>query len=115
MCQAVKRIIKCTICSQVLPSEDGVRFVVNKEKADKWLHQINEAIGTSHLDAGAAQKLAGRLSWSTQFLFHKLGRAMIKPIFAQKVSKNGAVGTRLRESLIWWSWVLQQDIAQTRL
>ena len=34
----------------MLPSEDGVRFVVNKEKADKWLHQINEAIGNA-LDA----------------------------------------------------------------
>ena len=119
-------------CGQVCSGSSGVRFTLNKEKADKWLDQIQLAISEQHLDSGASQKLAGRLAWSTQFLFNRcfvhllhfismlycshlrLGRAMIKPIFAHKLSTSGLVSTRLLVALRWWSWVLQQEISELR-
>ena len=93
--------------AQVAPGAMGVNFTVCPIKADKWRNDIIAAIEQKQLDSGGAQKLAGRLSWSTQFLFHKLGRGMIKPIFAQKVSTTGSVGPRLMEALIWWRDALQ--------
>ena len=76
--------------------------------------QIDKAILTKQLDCGAAQKLAGRLTWSTQLLFHKLGRAMIKPVYAQKASATGSVGPRLLEALRWWRDVLQRETSEER-
>ena len=96
------------------PKSDGVKFAVNEDKAAKWLSQIKLAIETGNLDPGASQKLAGRLTWSTQFLFHKLGRAMIKPVYAHKVAQGGVVGKWLMQALKWWLWVLQCDISQLR-
>ena len=76
------------------------------EKATKWASQIQEAIVSKQLDSGSAQKLAGRLNFATQHLFHKLGRAMIKPVYAQKTTGTGMVGRRLLEALAWWLVVL---------
>ena len=78
--------------AQVAPSEMGVKFTVCPVKAAKWKDDIVEAISKKQLDGGSAQKLAGRLSWSTQFLFHKLGRGMIKPIFARESPQQGPLG-----------------------
>ena len=60
-------------------------------------------------DAG---KLAGRLSWATQFLFRKLGRAMLRPIFDRAYSPATAVGEELRVALCWWLKILEQPIAE---
>ena len=61
----------CYFIGQVCCVSSGVRFTLNKEKAVKWLEQIKTAIAEQHLDAGASQKLSGRLAWSTQFLFNR--------------------------------------------
>jgi hypothetical protein len=100
--------------AQVSPHKNGVSFAVCPEKAEKWLAEIKKAIEGKKLDSGCAQKLAGRLTWSTQFLFHKLGRAMIKPVYAQKAAATGSVGPRLLEALKWWSNVLQLDLSEDR-
>ena len=39
---------------------------------------------------------------------------MIKPIFAQKVSTNGLVGSRLGRALAWWKRVLANEVCQLR-
>ncbi len=96
------------------PHRHGVSFAVCPEKAAKWLSEIQKAIDAKRLDCGGAQKLAGRLTWSTQFLFHKLGRAMIKPFYAQKGSATGSVGPRLLEALKWWCNVLQLNLSEDR-
>ena len=99
---------------QVTPHADGVDFTLVKEKAEKWMDMICKAIDTAYLDSGSAQKLSGRLSWATQKLFHRLGRAMIKAIFAQKASANGCVGARLMMALKWWRRVLSKDICERK-
>ena len=89
-------------------------FTLSAEKAEKWLHTIDEAIRRSTMDAGVAQKLSGRLMWATQLLFHRVGRAMVKAIFAQKLSKDGSIGPRLRRSLLWWKAVLEEEVCEAR-
>ena len=73
----------------VLPSECGVRFQLNPEKAARYLDLIDAALEESFLSGGDAIKLAGKLMWATQHLFRRVGRAVIKPIFAQKRSFSG--------------------------
>ena len=53
----------------------------------KCLKVVEAALASGCLLSGDAQKLAGRLSWSTQRLFHRVGRAMLRPIYMQKFSR----------------------------
>ena len=62
----------------------------------------------------SAQKFAGRLTWATQWLFNKVGRAMIRPIYAQVSSGSGTVSARLLSALNWWAEVLQQGVTEVR-
>ena len=39
---------------------------------------------------------------------------MLRPIFAQKHSKNGVIGQRLRDALNWWRVVLMSEISELR-
>ena len=71
-----------TACAAMMPDQS---------KVAKCLHTIKQALNSGTLAAGCAQKLAGMLSWATQFMFFKLGRAMIRPIFDQKPFRNGDV------------------------
>ena len=50
----------------------------------KSLLVIEAALRDRHLPCGAAQKLAGRLNWAGQYLFHRMGRAMLRPIYNLK-------------------------------
>ena len=98
----------------VQPSCDGVLFQLCPVKAAKWLATLDAAIERNHLDSGEAQKLSGRLMWATQALFHRVGRAMIKSIFAQCRSSTGSVGPRLKRALLWWQSVLRMRVAEMR-
>ena len=104
----------CILGVMVSPSNTGVTFTLDKEKRDKWLQQIDRAISWEYLDGGSAQKLSGRLSWATQLLFHRVGRAMIKAIFAQHTTHNGHVGPRLLSALKWWKEVIAHDVCELR-
>ena len=53
----------------------------------KCLQSIAEALQEGVLLPGEAQKLAGRLSWSAQHLFRRLGRAMLRPLYQHKHSR----------------------------
>jgi hypothetical protein len=99
----------------VQPSGSGVEFRLCPKKVSQWLEVINEAIATGKLVSGSAQKLSGRLMWATQLLFHRVGRAMIKAIFAQKRSADGLVGSRLMRALLWWRDVLLHGVTEMRL
>ena len=98
----------------VQPSKTGVSFCLCEKKTEKWLACLEEAIVTGRLDSGRAQKLAGKLMWATQHLFYRVGRAMIKPIFAQKASKSGIVGPRLLRALVWWRSILREGVSEDR-
>ncbi len=89
-------------------------FTVAPEKVVKWRDQIAAAIESQHLDAGGAQKLAGRLMWACQHLFYRVGRAMVKPIYAQVGTLTGKAGPRLLQALRWWLHVLDHDVSERR-
>jgi hypothetical protein len=74
-------------------SRDTYFLRPSRPKVEKCIAVIKEALGCGVLHRGAAQKLAGRLSWSTQFIFHKLGRAMLRPIFTQKFARDGRIAS----------------------
>ena len=57
------------------------------QKMAKCIAAIESALETGMLQAGAAAKLVGRLLWATQYLFHRIGRAMLRPLFDQKRSR----------------------------
>ena len=117
----------------VQPCSEGVRFTLCREKSTKWISEIDDALSIGRLECGAADKLAGRLMWSTQHLFHRcslcaqlgshvfcvclyvlrFGRAMIKAVYAQKFSRSGAISSRLRAALVWWKAVLANSCAET--
>lgn len=99
---------------QVKSDSKGAWFHVCPKKAEKWASQLGDAIEALHLDSGSAQKLAGRLNFATQHLFHRLGRAMIKPIYAQKTTGTGKVGPRLLAALKWWRFVLETNVTEHR-
>ena len=98
----------------VEPCLAGVTFRLCPTRSKKWAKQLRDAIDSRYLDAGTARKLAGRLTWATQWLFNKVGRAMIRPIFAQVCSGTGTVSARLLSALVWWLEVLEYGVTEVR-
>jgi hypothetical protein len=88
----------------------------NEEKQLKWLRDVSVALDTSTLCATKAEKLAGRLSFAAQNAFHRLGRAMLRPIYQQqhKPLRKGALRPLLEMSLAWWQRVLSHRLWQTK-
>ena len=82
-------------------------------QAEKCIRQIVAALDSGTLSQGEASKLAGRLSWSTQFLFHRLGRALLRPLFDRAHSSVTLVDSDLRASLVWWKDILCQRVAES--
>ena len=80
----------------------------------KCLKVIRDSLSSGSLLAGDAQKLAGRLNWSTQHLFKRLGRAMLRPIYQQKFTRKGVMRPILVSALRWWEHVLTLEIAEQR-
>ena len=120
----------CYLYLQVIPRPKGIYFVLDAAKARKWILDIDAALRVGKLTSGESQKLAGRLMWATQHLFYRctcicsfthvrrfllvcrIGRAMIKAIYEQKRSHDGAISVRLRTALLWWRNVLSQKISE---
>ena len=93
------------------------RFVLrpSREKMLKCLCVMRVALEPGgSLRPGCAQKLAGRLQWACQYMFHRLGRAMIRPIYSQVYSRQSNVGPELKIALQWWCNILELDVAEER-
>ena len=78
----------------------------------KWCAVITHALESGKLCPGSAAKLAGGLSWASQHSFHRLGRAMLIPLYAQKKRRSPKVLKSLELALKWWLEVLQGDLQQ---
>ena len=92
------------------------RFVMrpSSEKMKKCLAVIDSALESGVLRPGCASKLAGRLQWACQYMFHRLGRAMVMPLYAQCHSKSDSIHADLRIALCWWQQVLHMDVVEER-
>jgi hypothetical protein len=96
----------------IAATKDDVSVSVSAEKAEKWSAKINEALTTGTLNAGDASKMAGQLQFAAQHTFMRLGRAMVRPLYAQqyKPLPRGRVGPMLRLALTWWSHVFKEGL-----
>ena len=47
-------------------------------------------------------------------MFHRLGRAMLRPIFDQKSRRDGRIDSELKRALVWWQRVLRSDLCEVR-
>ena len=86
-------------------AKQSVSVCVAQEKACKWAQLLHEAIKTNIFDAGLASKQAGRLSFAVSVTTNKVGRAFIKPIYAQAASPlPGGKMTLWLVAACWW-WI----------
>ena len=92
----------------------GMSCVPAPQKVLKWSSWIQDALASKRLPPGLSSKLAGALSWASQHAFHKLGRDMLRPLFAQQKRLRDAISTPLRLALEWWLEVLQLELSQHR-
>jgi hypothetical protein len=91
----------------VCVTQFGFTFVPDEAKVTKWSRQIAEALRTSRLTGGEASKLSGRLSWASQHIFRRVGRALLYPIYKQKRARHSTINDELRLALTWWLTALQ--------
>ena len=94
---------------------EGATFWPSGDKVEKWLARINEALWCNQLSAGDASKLSGALQWGSQFVFRRLGRAMVRPLCKQARSRHPRVDAELRLALEWWKEVLRLGLKCVRL
>ena len=95
-------------------SREGYECRPSVDKVRKWLSCILEAIRTGILTPGDASKLAGRLQWACQHMFHRIGRAMLRPLYNQIRGRSGKVYPELMSVLSWWVDILRGGIAELR-
>ena len=91
---------------------NGVSFCPNEEKVKNWCYQIRDILHQKHLPSGAAKKLAGKLSWSAQLVFCRLGRAMLRPLY--NVKRGQSWSPKVESALTWWLEVLSLQVLQVR-
>ena len=90
----------------------GVCFWPSEVKVEKWKSEIDEILAAKHLTAGVGKTMAGRLSWSAQHVFHRLGRAMLKPLY--NIGRGVTWSSAVESSLFWWQQILGLQIYQQR-
>ena len=87
-------------------------FKLNELKRVAWLEKIKTFRLCGQMLPSEAAVMAGRLSFASEFLFRRLGRAMLRPIFAQKANQSGVVNGTLDTALRWWQDVLEEECAE---
>ena len=61
-----------------------------------------------------AFQLAGRLSFASQHVFKRLGRALLVPIFKQIRSRSAVIRPELQKALTWWMQTLSLGMSEAR-
>ena len=89
-----------------------------------WKDDIQRALLSGILPAGEASQMAGRLSFTSQYVFKRLGRAMLVPIFKQANRPQymhyragmhvKKMDSELRLALAWWLDVLNRGTCKVR-
>jgi hypothetical protein len=79
-------------------------FALNEAKRLSWTKGLADFLESGFMTADDAAQYAGRLSFASTFLFRRLGRAMLKPFFAQQYGTpdDCRVSRQLRLAIVWW-------------
>ena len=89
--------------------EAGAAFWPSENKIIKWSAEIELALCRKSLAAcGGGKKIAGKLNWSAQNIFCRLGRALVRPLYKSRWNKL------VESSLRWWLEVLSLQIRQIK-
>ena len=99
---------------QIWTSTQGVRLELTEEKRKAWTLKLRQAKDSGAMSAGDASKFAGRLNFATQACFHRIGRAMVRPFYAQQYAplRGGRMGDMLVLATDWWIAVLRERVTQ---
>ena len=95
--------------------ESGLTARPSTDKVRKWRAALQRALDSNRLTAGQASKLAGRLMWASTAMFRKLGRAMLRPLYAHQHRHTSQLGPSLRLCLSFWEETLRLELSQERL
>ena len=90
-------------------------MTVTAEKALRWSQTAQDILDKGVLASSEASKMAGRLSFASQHTFRRLGRGMVRPLFAQqyKPLPGGRLGPLLVLALKWWRQALMEEWSET--
>ena len=83
-----------------------------QDKILKWSKRISDALESGSLAPGQASKLAGALSWAAQHSFHRIGRALLRPLFIHANQARARTPEHVRLCLEWWKEVLLLDLEE---
>ena len=62
----------------------------------------------------AAVCVSGRLGFTSQHVFNRVGRALLVPIFLQIRARNPDIGPALKMVLVWWCTTLLASMCEVR-
>ena len=96
----------CTVCF----TERVLYTRVATDKASRYRLQLAEMLDLQHLSPGDASKLAGRLCFAVTVSGCRVGRAYIKPFYAQAHAPTPAntISPRLLQSATWFMAYLER-------
>ena len=99
---------------QVAITPQSMTVSVDRNKADKWIVDLREALESGKLHPSMAGKLAGRLCFATCGIFRKVGRAMIRPFYARQhaPATHVKMTPHLKRAAAWWIHVLQENVCE---
>jgi hypothetical protein len=99
---------------QVFAGSGFARFSLVEDKRTKWLALVQGYLAAGTLYQREAAQLAGRLAFASLFLFRRLGRAMLRPLFRQQHHgpKDGSMNLSLQAALQWWVTALREQRAE---
>ena len=105
-------VLGCTLSF----SERVLHTKVDPDKAQKYRAQLEILLSCGTLSSGEASKLAGRLSFAVTVSGNRVGRAFIKPFYAQARAPlpHDAVSPQLRQAATWFDACLQICPASAR-
>ena len=82
----------------------GVSVAVSQDKAERWCRQLDRMLADGTCDPGQASKFAGRFSFAVSVSCDRVGRAFVKPFYAQAHSPlvGHRISMRMRLAAEWW-------------
>ena len=112
---AESMVVLGSLCRVDFPSR-SLHTQVDPVKAAKYTQVLQTVLDTNALEPGQASKMAGRLSFAVSVTGNRVGRAYIKPFYAQAHAPlPGFVASPwLRRSALWFRQYLAQPPLSVR-
>ena len=92
-----------------------ITLCVMQEKAQKWLAALRRILEFRTLSPDEASRMAGRLSFAVSAAANRVGRAFVKPFYAQANAPmmGWRCSTMLMNATLWWVTYLERRVKAT--